>query len=646
MLALDLRTIFLIASTINIVLCCALAMYWRTQKTFPGFGIWVLANICLALVYVLYMLRGVAPDFWSIVIANTLASGAAVLRLEGTRRFLGYDRILRLSLTTPLLAFLLIAYFTYAQDSAAARITVVAVTVALPVVVAGQLLMTQPAQETRGLYRSIAALLFLQGGILLYRAVVWIFWPENRNLFTATPINVGYFFFQIVAEILLAMAYLTLTSQRLARELRAAEQQRAASETAERQQRTLAEALVDSAAALSSTLDQEQVLARILENVGRVVRHDAADVMLLEPGQQAIHIARSSGYQAFGGDGMTVLQTLHLDVNTAPNLAQAIATRQPVLLADVTQEPRWVSVQATRWIRANLTAPILLKGEVVGFLTVNSATPAFFTTADAERLCIFADQAAIAIGNARLYAAEQRNAGALAASNQELDAFAHTVAHDLRNPLGIILGFAELLCDAETVIDAHDTQKLLTTIVQNGRKMNSIIEELLALSALRTTSTLEMTTLDMAIIVAEVQARLVDMIIEYQAEIETPATWPDVYGHAPWVEEVWFNLLSNAIKYGGQPLQIRLGATMRPDSQVAFWVCDNGYGIPPAQHDRLFTPHQRLAQTQHIEGMGLGLSIVKRIVARMGGEVGVESNGVPGQGSTFYFTLPAAKESG
>jgi two-component system sensor histidine kinase/response regulator len=143
--------------------------------------------------------------------------------------------------------------------------------------------------------------------------------------------------------------------------------------------------------------------------------------------------------------------------------------------------------------------------------------------------------------------------------------------------------------------------------------------------------------LDMGRLVDEAQERLVYMIEEHQAKIVLPGRWPAARGYGPWIEEVWANYISNAIKYGGQPPHLELGATEQEDGTVRFWVRDNGPGLTPEEQARLFTPFGRLDQVQ-AEGHGLGLSIVLRIVERLGGEVGVESEA--GRGTLFYFTLP------
>jgi signal transduction histidine kinase len=110
------------------------------------------------------------------------------------------------------------------------------------------------------------------------------------------------------------------------------------------------------------------------------------------------------------------------------------------------------------------------------------------------------------------------------------------------------------------------------------------------------------------------------------------------------VEEVWANYVSNALKYGGNPARLELGSDPPLDNQVRFWVRDNGNGILPEMHPRLFLPFTRLPQA-HATGHGLGLSIARRIIDKLGGQVGVISDGVPGRGSLFYFTLPAAPDA-
>ncbi len=223
----------------------------------------------------------------------------------------------------------------------------------------------------------------------------------------------------------------------------------------------------------------------------------------------------------------------------------------------------------------------------------------------------------------------------LRARNEELDAFADTVAHDLKGPLGLMLGFAELLQMDHENKTSEQNEHIIQQIIKAGRKMHSIIKELLLLARLRQQE-VEMNTLDMAEIISEAQQRLTHMIKSAEAHITYPDTWPSAVGYAPWVEEIWMNYLSNALKYSGQPPRIEIGGTAQADGQARFWVRDNGPGLTPEEQSQLFKPFTRLNQAR-AKGHGLGLSIVRRIAEKLGGTVGVESQ--VGEGSTFWFTL-------
>ena len=236
----------------------------------------------------------------------------------------------------------------------------------------------------------------------------------------------------------------------------------------------------------------------------------------------------------------------------------------------------------------------------------------------------------------RAEAALRQYATELEARNEELDAFARTVAHDLNNPLGMIIGYAETLAAYYTTMSDEDRLNCLHLIIRSARKVNNIIDELLLLAGLRTMEA-QLTSLDMASIVAEAQQRLADVIADRKAEIVLPKDWPLALGYGPWIEEVWVNYLSNALKYGGQPPHLQLGAEQL-DRMVRFWIGDNGIGLTPEDQARLFTPFTRLDQAR-AKGHGLGLSIVRRIVEKLGGQVGVDSE--VGKGSVFSFTLPS-----
>ncbi|HRQ36315.1 MAG TPA: hybrid sensor histidine kinase/response regulator [Chloroflexota bacterium] len=222
----------------------------------------------------------------------------------------------------------------------------------------------------------------------------------------------------------------------------------------------------------------------------------------------------------------------------------------------------------------------------------------------------------------------------------ELDAFAHTVAHDLKNPLALVIGLIDfvLLQYADDV--PQEMVNYLKKVQNTGYRGVNIIDELLLLASVRKQD-VRVSSLDMEQIIAKAQDRLMLMMGDYQATVQLPEQWPTAVGYAPWVEEVWVNYMSNALKYGGQPPLLALGTAVQPDGMVRYWVRDNGAGLSPEKQAVLFTEFVRLNEVR-VEGFGLGLSIVRRIMDKLNGRVGVIS--AEGQGSEFYFELPAGNE--
>ncbi len=219
----------------------------------------------------------------------------------------------------------------------------------------------------------------------------------------------------------------------------------------------------------------------------------------------------------------------------------------------------------------------------------------------------------------------------------ELDAFAHTVAHDLKNPLATLCGRIELVAMLLGRTDEATLRLHLAEAAKSASRLDTIINELLTLAGVQRQAIVPQ-ALNMAAIVLESIDRLENILQLQAAVVQKPERWPAAFGHAPWVSEVWVNFISNAAKYGGASPLITLGGETSADGRSArFWVQDKGPGLDEAARQKMFVPFTRIS-TVRAEGHGLGLSIVRRIVEKLGGEVGVES--VPGAGARFWFELP------
>jgi PAS domain S-box-containing protein len=224
---------------------------------------------------------------------------------------------------------------------------------------------------------------------------------------------------------------------------------------------------------------------------------------------------------------------------------------------------------------------------------------------------------------------------------EDLNAYAHTVAHDLKTPLSVLIGYSDLLHMGDPKATVESILPLLANMHETSERMVRIIDELLLFASVREMEDIEIEPLNMSPIVTNVNRRFTSMAHAYGAQISIDADLPSALGYAPWVEEIWANYISNAIKYGGEPAVIRIGGTHEGD-HVRYWVQDNGKGLSQEERNALFTKFTRFDRLR-ADGHGLGLSIVLRIAERLNGTVSVES--VAEGGSLFAFTLPTNQSS-
>jgi signal transduction histidine kinase/DNA-binding response OmpR family regulator len=392
---------------------------------------------------------------------------------------------------------------------------------------------------------------------------------------------------------------------------------------------------------LSATLNPEQIVGRLLPAATEIIGAEGASIWLWDEEQQDALIC-----QALFHNGQTHSPP---KLRLRPGLGIAgwvVQTGEGVFVPRVSEDPRFfpdIDKQTGLSTTSLLAVPLWVRGKVIGVLEVANKQRGDFDADDLTLVKTLAASAAIALDNAQLVEMQRQYTAELQARNEELDAFAHTAAHDLKGPLGHMVGFAETLEEHHAALPAEELCRHLNTIAQSGRKMSNIVDELLLLSSVRKLKQVNLGPVDMMRVVVEAQERLIDLIETHRAKITLPQHWPTALGYAPWIEEIWVNYLSNAIKYGGRPPRVELGADTDHPPLIRFWVRDNGPGLTPEEQERLFTPFTRLDQVR-AKGHGLGLSIARRIAEKLGGQVQVQST--PGHGSTFSFSLPKYLERG
>jgi signal transduction histidine kinase len=227
----------------------------------------------------------------------------------------------------------------------------------------------------------------------------------------------------------------------------------------------------------------------------------------------------------------------------------------------------------------------------------------------------------------------------LLSRTKEMDMIISTVAHDLKNPISSMIGYASLIQAYFDRMERVDILEAVQEVIDSGYHMHKMIDALLLLATLDKDDELPCLQLNTHRIIENVYHNLDSLIREKHVRIDHPENWPLAYGYDTWVETIWTNFISNAIKYGGNPPRIVLGAKCLEDGRTHFWVQDNGNGLTAAQQAQIFKPFVRLDGYQKsVEGHGLGLTIVRKILDRIKSEIVVESE--INRGSRFGFILP------
>ncbi|PNY79584.1 histidine kinase [Deinococcus koreensis] len=363
---------------------------------------------------------------------------------------------------------------------------------------------------------------------------------------------------------------------------------------------------------------------------------------LLPPGYANFWQLRGDTWQAttqVGTVGSAELQTAidaGFPAGQVLSLDRPLQTREP-WFQDVYNPQQDIDPALVAHLGTVATLPVLVNGVVLGIFCVPLFDQRSWGTADRVVLTTTVRSLGLALEGAQGVAALAEERRKLEAANEELEAFAYSVSHDLRTPVRHILGFHALLRRGLAEHLDEKSGRYLDVIEEAAQRMNTLIDAMLELSR---TSRLPL------------RSRLVDLGAVVDGVIQTlrpdlngrEVQWkigplPMVQGDPDTLQQVIENLLSNALKYSRERevSVIEVGAEEH-EAEWAVWVRDNGAGFDPRYQDKLFGVFQRLHRHDEFEGVGVGLANVRRIVHRHGGQV--QASGQVDHGATFRFTLP------
>jgi len=398
-----------------------------------------------------------------------------------------------------------------------------------------------------------------------------------------------------------------------------------------------AETLRESAAIVAETLEKDEAIERILEQLERVIPYDSASVQLLDNNMLEIVSMRGFTTSELGQENKFELSE---DEPAYPVLR---GNDPYVLFDDVQTSFAAFTVPPHNRIHAWMAVPLKVKGKKIGIIALDGYQIGQFTEGHAQLAVTYASQVAIALENARLFSDLQAELVArkdliaeLESKNAELERFTYTVSHDLKSPLFTIRGFLGYLEQDALTGNRERLTADIQRISDATEKMHRLLNELLELSRIGRIKNAS-TFMPFEEVAQEAAELVHGRIMERGIAVHIDADLPVVYADRPRLVEVLQNLLDNAAKFMGEQKDpsIEIGQQGEQDGRPIFYVRDNGAGIASEHFERVFGLFNKL--DPKTDGTGIGLALVKRIIEVHGGRIWVESE--LGKGTTFFFTL-------
>ena len=386
-----------------------------------------------------------------------------------------------------------------------------------------------------------------------------------------------------------------------------------------------------------SAFDLQTVLQTLVESAAHLCEADKSTITR----QKGNVFFRAESY-GFSAEFMDYVRDLPIEPERSTASGRALLEGSTIHIADVKADPEYTfEGQKFAAYRTILSVPMLREGIPLGVLTLIRTEARPFTDKQIDLVSTFADQAAIAIENVRLFDEIQDKSRQLEVASQHKSQFLANMSHELRTPLNAILGYTELMADGIYGELPEKTMGVLKRLESNGRHLLGLINDVLDLSKIEAGQlVLELSDYSLEDIAQTVRSTLEPLAADKKLvlKVEMAPKMPPGHGDGRRLTQVVINLVGNAIKFTDTgEVVIKATAT---DGSFRLSVCDTGPGISAANQAKLFQEFQQAdnAVTRKKGGTGLGLAISKRIVEMHGGKIWVESQ--LGQGSTFAFTLP------
>jgi signal transduction histidine kinase len=397
-------------------------------------------------------------------------------------------------------------------------------------------------------------------------------------------------------------------------------------------------ALSEVGKAINTTLDLSDVLNLILSSALDLLGGTEGSIMLIEPDGEHLQVVSYHGPH--------LERVMQGRVLIGEGISGTVAESRTPMLIQGDQIAAELKGQGhpQRGIRSAMSVPLVRNEEVLGVLNLSETEGRrFFSDHDLEALGLFAEHAAIAIGNASLFEKERETVARLEELDQLKSDFVATVSHELKTPLTAIIGAAKTVNRKGPEMAPEQHASFLEMIERQGHRLLRLVEDILTTSQIESggAARAKRELVDLRRLAHGVVTDLRDATVGanrtilIESEPEMPHTWGDVLG----IQHILSNLVENALKYSGQESKVIVRVIETLD-EARLEVADEGVGISEEKLQEIFDRFRQVdsSSTRRVGGFGLGLFIVKNLVDAHSGEIEVRSD--PGKGSTFIVHFP------
>ena len=408
-------------------------------------------------------------------------------------------------------------------------------------------------------------------------------------------------------------------------------------------------ALYDVTKTVNQSLDLDAVLEEVIKKFNEIFRFNTTRIYLTDPQTGEQHVRAAYLTSSRDSEKVRVFR------RGEGIIGRVAETGEPMIFEDLRTDTHYKQISTTK--NTELTGyaflavfPIMAKFKTVGTILCNGKEPRRLTTVEIQLITSMASQIGVAVENVRLYSETKQKSLELEKAYREMQAVARAkrdflaaMSHELRTPLNVIIGNADLCKDGFFGDLSAKQREATEKILRYSRILLKLISDVLTLTKIEARKmSLDLSTFDVREVMEQVQNYVEQLNHKGRVKFtwDIPARLPPLTTDALKLEEILQNLIGNAYKFTPNgSIEVRVRDLQR-EHRIEFAVADTGIGIKPDNLDKIFDEFHQLeeAHTGHYSGVGLGLSIIKKYLELMLGDIQVQSE--PGAGSTFTFTLP------